>query len=242
MRRASFFACVLAGLVFAGDARSARAAKKNVQAPPARIDKLVCVFELEDSRSGAEEIERLLRDFDRGVRRRAALAAGWLVDPALPRLQGLLNDQEVEVWRMAAFALGPAGDRAAVDRPTQLWRTRTPRCAARPRLSAALGIGAGGGAVGRGCASEDYQLHDRARRRFWQLRRELDGRAWLARRARRSACCSLYSTASGFASVGGRRRGSRCASRSRSCGRCSSPRPRPTTFSLAFSPFAAWGR
>ncbi|HSD26422.1 MAG TPA: HEAT repeat domain-containing protein [Vicinamibacteria bacterium] len=119
MRRASFLACVPAVLALAGDARPARAAKKNVPAPPARIEKLARVLELEDSRSGAEEIERLLRDPDRGVRRRAALAAGRLADPALvPALQGLLNDQEVEVRRMAAFALGLAGDRAAVDRLT----------------------------------------------------------------------------------------------------------------------------
>src|SRR5512139_2992102 len=119
MGRAVVFACVLAGLVVAGDARPARAAKKDVPAPPARIERLARILELEDSRSGADEIERLLRDPDRGVRRRAALAAGRLGDPALvPALQGLLNDQEVEVHRMAAFALGLAGDRAAVDRLT----------------------------------------------------------------------------------------------------------------------------
>ncbi len=73
---------------------------------------------LEDARSpGAGELERLLRDPDRGVRRRAALAAGRVADPSLvPALVDLLNDQEVEVRRMAAFALGLAGERAAVDR------------------------------------------------------------------------------------------------------------------------------
>jgi HEAT repeat protein/cyclophilin family peptidyl-prolyl cis-trans isomerase len=119
MRRAWFLACLLAGLALAGDPHPARAAKKGAPAPPARIEKLARILELEDSRSGADEIERLLRDPDRGVRRRAALAAGRLGDPALvPALQGLLNDQEVEVRRVAAFALGLAGDRAAGDRLT----------------------------------------------------------------------------------------------------------------------------
>jgi cyclophilin family peptidyl-prolyl cis-trans isomerase len=117
MRRSLVLACVLALLAVSGG-RVARAARKGVPAP-ARIEKLARILELEDSRSGANEIEGLLRDPDRGVRRRAALAAGRLAVPALvPALQGLLNDQEVEVRRMAAFALGLAGDRAAVDRLT----------------------------------------------------------------------------------------------------------------------------
>jgi cyclophilin family peptidyl-prolyl cis-trans isomerase/HEAT repeat protein len=117
VRRGSALACLVAVLALAGDVRPAGAAKKSPPAPPARIEKLARILELEDSRSGADEIERLLRDPDRGVRRRAALAAGRLASPALvPALQGLLNDQEIEVRRMAAFALGLAGDRGAVDR------------------------------------------------------------------------------------------------------------------------------
>jgi cyclophilin family peptidyl-prolyl cis-trans isomerase/HEAT repeat protein len=111
-------ACVLAFLVLGGGARDAPAARKEAPPPP-RIERLARILELEDTRSGSGEIERLLRDPDRGVRRRAALAAGRLADSALvPTLQGLLNDQEVEVRRVAAFALGLVGDRSAVDRLT----------------------------------------------------------------------------------------------------------------------------
>jgi len=117
--RSLALACVLGGLVLAGDARPARAARKAVAPPAPRIEKLARILEIEDTRSGAGEIERLLRDPDRGVRRRAALAAGRLAEPMLvPALVGLLNDQEVEVRRVAAFALGLARDRAAVDRLT----------------------------------------------------------------------------------------------------------------------------
>ncbi len=50
------------------------------------------------------------------MRRRAALAAGRVGDPALaPALADLLNDPEVEVRRMAAFALGLVGATTAVD-------------------------------------------------------------------------------------------------------------------------------
>jgi cyclophilin family peptidyl-prolyl cis-trans isomerase/HEAT repeat protein len=73
---------------------------------------------MEDRRStGGGALEALLRDPDRGVRRRAALAAGRIGDPSLvPALVGLMNDGELEVRRVAAFALGLAGDRRAVDR------------------------------------------------------------------------------------------------------------------------------
>jgi cyclophilin family peptidyl-prolyl cis-trans isomerase/HEAT repeat protein len=109
---------VVAGLLLAGDALPARAARKAAPPPPPRIEKLARILALEDTRSsGAGELERLLRDRDRGVRRRAALAAGRVGDPALvPALVDLLNDQEVEVRRVAAFALGLVGDRAAADR------------------------------------------------------------------------------------------------------------------------------
>ncbi len=84
---------------------------------PTRMEKLVRVLALEDTRLGGGELDRLLRDPDRGVRRRAALAAGRLGDPALvPTLIDLMNDQEPLIRQMAAFALGLVGDRAAVDR------------------------------------------------------------------------------------------------------------------------------
>jgi cyclophilin family peptidyl-prolyl cis-trans isomerase/HEAT repeat protein len=86
--------------------------------PPPRISKLATILELEDRRStGGGALEALLRDPDRGVRRRAALAAGRVADPALvPPLVDLMNDGEVEVRRVAAFALGLAADRRAFDR------------------------------------------------------------------------------------------------------------------------------
>ena len=82
------------------------------------MDKLVRVLALEDTRSlGGGELDRLLRDPDRGVRRRAALAAGRIGDVTLvPTLVDLMNDQEPLIRQMAAFALGLLGDRAAVDR------------------------------------------------------------------------------------------------------------------------------
>jgi cyclophilin family peptidyl-prolyl cis-trans isomerase/HEAT repeat protein len=108
----------LTALVAASLAPAPVAARKREAPPPPRVERLARVLEIEDTRSaGSGELERLLRDTDRGVRRRAALAAGRLADPALvPVLVELMNDQEVEVRRVAAFALGLAGDRAAVDR------------------------------------------------------------------------------------------------------------------------------
>src|SRR5262249_531534 len=68
---------------------------------------------------GGGELDRLLRDPDRGVRRRAALAAGRIGDPAVvPTLVDLMNDQEPLIRQMAAFALGSIGDRSAVERLT----------------------------------------------------------------------------------------------------------------------------
>jgi HEAT repeat protein/cyclophilin family peptidyl-prolyl cis-trans isomerase len=94
------------------------AAPKPVPRVPTRMEKLVRVLALEDSRSAGDgELDRLLRDPDRGVRRRAALAAGRIGDPALvPTLIDLMNDQEPLIRQMAAFALGIAGDASAADR------------------------------------------------------------------------------------------------------------------------------
>ena len=98
----------------------ASAAKKAPPAPPpkARIETLARLLELEDQRStGGDELARRLHDPDRGVRRRAALAAGRIAAPELVApLVELMNDQEVEVRRMAAFALGLAASPLAVDR------------------------------------------------------------------------------------------------------------------------------
>jgi cyclophilin family peptidyl-prolyl cis-trans isomerase/HEAT repeat protein len=112
MRR--FCAVTLAALVVAVPAAPA----PKVPPPVPRLQKLARILELEDQRSaGGDELERLLRDADRGVRRRAALAAGRIALPGLVAPLGeLMNDQEVEVRRMAAFALGLAASPTAVDR------------------------------------------------------------------------------------------------------------------------------
>ena len=129
--------------------------------PPARIEKLARLLELEDQRArAADELGQMLRDPDRGVRRRAALAAGRIADPALvPPLVDLLNDQEVEVRRMAAFALGlaasPPGGRPAA----RVARRRDGQVrGARPRRSA------GSETLARRCRSRD-SWSTRCRRR-----------------------------------------------------------------------------
>jgi cyclophilin family peptidyl-prolyl cis-trans isomerase len=82
------------------------------------MQKLARILELEDTRSaGAGELDRYLRDPDRSIRRRAALAAGRLGERSLvPTLVDLMNDAEAEVRQMAAFALGLVGDPRAADR------------------------------------------------------------------------------------------------------------------------------
>jgi HEAT repeat protein/cyclophilin family peptidyl-prolyl cis-trans isomerase len=120
MVRRLLLACALGALALARAGSPVQAAKKPQAPPPPppRIEAFARLLAIEDARLvGAPELERLLHDPDRGIRRRAALAAGRVADPALvPALVELLNDQEVEVRRMAAFALGLAGSRAAVDR------------------------------------------------------------------------------------------------------------------------------
>jgi len=113
----------LAALALFSAAPPALAAKAQAPPPLPRIQKLARILELEDQRSaGGDELPRLLKDSDRGVRRRAALAAGRIALPELvPPLVELMNDQEVEVRRVAAFALGLSGltsaaSPAAVDR------------------------------------------------------------------------------------------------------------------------------
>ena len=105
-------------LTAAGSASVSAAKKPKAPPPPARIDVLARLVELEDQRAtGGDELARRLRDPDRGIRRRAALAAGRVAAPELvPPLVELMNDQEVEVRRMAAFALGLAKSPLAVER------------------------------------------------------------------------------------------------------------------------------
>ncbi|MFI5006742.1 MAG: HEAT repeat domain-containing protein [Solirubrobacterales bacterium] len=109
---------LLVGLLLSAPAVGRAAEKPRPVPPPARIEVLGRVLAFEDSRSvGEGELDRLLRDRDRGIRRRAALAAGRIGDPVVvPTLIDLMNDAEPEVRQMAAFALGLIGDKGAIDR------------------------------------------------------------------------------------------------------------------------------
>ncbi len=109
-------AALLAAAATTGPASAAR--KPKGPPPPSRVAVLARIVELEDQRStGGDELARYLRDPDRGIKRRAALAAGRVAAPELVApLVDLMNDQEVEVRRMAAFALGLAKSPLAVDR------------------------------------------------------------------------------------------------------------------------------
>jgi cyclophilin family peptidyl-prolyl cis-trans isomerase/HEAT repeat protein len=86
--------------------------------PLTRLDKMARLAALEDRRTlGGGDLERLIHDPDKGVRRRAALAAGRIGDPAVvPALVDLMNDSDPELRQMAAFGLGLIGDRQAVPR------------------------------------------------------------------------------------------------------------------------------
>jgi len=107
--------------------------------PPSRLDKMGRVLELEDRRTaGGEDLAGLLRDDDRGVRRRAALAAGRIGDPAaVPVLLELMEDAEPEVRQMTAFALGLIGDKSAAARLTLA--LSDPVAVVRARSAEALG-------------------------------------------------------------------------------------------------------
>jgi cyclophilin family peptidyl-prolyl cis-trans isomerase/HEAT repeat protein len=96
----------------------AEAKTEELPPPPTHTDTLGRLLEMEDARSAGDgELERLMRHPEPGIRRRAALAAGRIGDPALvPSLLDLMNDQEVEARQMAAFALGLLGEAAAVER------------------------------------------------------------------------------------------------------------------------------
>jgi cyclophilin family peptidyl-prolyl cis-trans isomerase/HEAT repeat protein len=117
--------------------------------PPqaSRIEKMARVLELEDRRSlGGGELERLLADADRGVRRRAALAAGRIGAAAVvPALIERMNDTEPEVRQMAAFALGLVGDTRATER--LVFALQDPEAMVRGRAVEALGRAGGAGAA-----------------------------------------------------------------------------------------------
>jgi cyclophilin family peptidyl-prolyl cis-trans isomerase/HEAT repeat protein len=106
---------------------------------PSRIERLTHIATLEDQRSGGGgELDRYLRDPDRGVRRRAALAAGRIGESAfVPTLIELMNDNEPEVRQMAAFALGQIGDKLAVERLVA--SLKDPEPVVRGRAAEALG-------------------------------------------------------------------------------------------------------
>jgi len=107
--------------------------------PPSRIEKLGRVLALEDRRTlGDGELVAYLQDPDRGLRRRAALAAGRVGDAtAVPALMALLADAEMEVRQMAAFALGLVGHASAVD--GLVAALRDPEPIVRGRAAEALG-------------------------------------------------------------------------------------------------------
>lgn len=112
MRRAlAVLACPL--LLGAAPARPAGA-----PLPGSRGEKMARLLALEDMRSNGDgALDRLLADGDRGVRRRAALAAGRIGDVSLvPALVARMNDTEPEVRQMSAFALGLLGDAVAAER------------------------------------------------------------------------------------------------------------------------------
>ena len=104
-----------------------------------RLHKLARVLALEDRRSSGDgELVRLLQDPDKGVRRRAALAAGRIGDAlAVMPLLELMNDPDAELRQMTAFALGLIGDRAAGDRLVAA--LQDPDAAVRGRAAEALG-------------------------------------------------------------------------------------------------------
>ena len=123
------------------------AAAAAAPAPPlTRLDKMARILAMEDARNpGDGELERDLADGDRGVRRRAALAAGRIGDDSLgPALRLLLSDPEAEVRQMAAFSLGLLADKGAGD--ALVAALKDPEAVVRARAAEALGR-IGGAAV-----------------------------------------------------------------------------------------------
>ncbi|MCM2257318.1 MAG: HEAT repeat domain-containing protein [Vicinamibacteria bacterium] len=129
---------------------------RHVHARRARLPLAAAVLILVASAAEADRGERLARlsdaehqrnvgavasalaDPDRGVRRRAALAAATLGDPQLwPAIQSLLDDPEPAVRAAAAFASGLIRDGAA--RPRLEARLADPDVEVRARAAEALG-------------------------------------------------------------------------------------------------------
>jgi cyclophilin family peptidyl-prolyl cis-trans isomerase/HEAT repeat protein len=102
------------------------------------MEKLTRILAGEDRRDFTADVRLGLGDADRGLRRRAALAAGRIGDPAaVPALVPLLQDPEPEVRQMTAFALGLIGDALAVD--PLLAALKDPEPVVRGRAAEALG-------------------------------------------------------------------------------------------------------
>ena len=100
--------------------------------------KLTRILAAEDRRDLAADVKLGLADADRSIRRRAALAAGRIGDPAaIPALVPLLQDAEMEVRQMTAFALGLIGDPLAVE--PLLAALKDPEPVVRGRAAEALG-------------------------------------------------------------------------------------------------------
>ena len=125
------------GLLLVAAAFPAQA--KTPSSPASRIEKMARLLAFEDRRSlGDGELDRYLADPDPGLRRRAALAAGRVGDPAsLPTLIQRMNDAEPEVRQMAAFAMGLIGDKQAVER--LLASLLDPEAVVKARAAEALG-------------------------------------------------------------------------------------------------------
>ena len=114
------------------------AAPPSPPPPPPRMEKLTRILASEDRRDLSTDVKVGLIDADRSVRRRAALAAGRIGDPAaVPALVPLLQDTEAEVRQMTAFALGLIGDPLAVD--PLLLALKDPEPVVRARAAEALG-------------------------------------------------------------------------------------------------------
>ncbi|HUG52850.1 MAG TPA: HEAT repeat domain-containing protein [Vicinamibacteria bacterium] len=106
---------------------------------PPRMVRLGRILAAEDRRDLTTDVKVGLADADRSIRRRSALAAGRIGDPAaVPALIPLLQDGEREVRQMAAFALGLVGDALAVE--ALVAALEDPEPVVRGRAAEALGL------------------------------------------------------------------------------------------------------
>ena len=216
-----------------------------------RLDKMARILAMEDARNpGDGELERDLADPDRGVRRRAALAAGRIGDDSLgPALLRLLSDPEAEVRQMAAFSLGLLADKRASD--ALVAALKDPEAVVRARAAEALGR-IGDAAVAPALAALVVETIPKEAT-VLTVRGDDPGSArdpWLPQRLALFALVRLKDVpaaetallSAGRASTGGRRRGPRCAWRRRRCGRCWWPPRRPRTRSRGRWPPAGSAR